>query len=172
MSGNLTYLRTSETRTTAALIMSYKNIFMKIGTNSGIAACHELAFLTCNLLQSYCSGSLTAREISLAAGWGPPHENLAPLKQMITDLSKQKVPETQMVMEPTNCLVIKVYLTNEKLIVCKKYGCGAYGSQATSSRLHETQSGVKVPCSILRTPSSYWRFFHFHFSDRKRRVIE
>ena len=41
------------------------------------------------MTNSYSFASLTAREISLAAGCGLPHEDLAPLKHMITDLSKE-----------------------------------------------------------------------------------
>ena len=43
------------------------------------------------MTNSYSFASLTAREISLAAGCGLPHEDLAPLKHMITDLSKEKL---------------------------------------------------------------------------------
>jgi len=39
--------------------------------------------------KSYSLVSLTTREISLAAGWGLPHDDLAPLKHMITDLSEK-----------------------------------------------------------------------------------
>ena len=42
--------------------------------------------LTCHLLQSYSLASLTAREKRQL-----PHDDLAPLKHMITDLSKQKL---------------------------------------------------------------------------------